>query len=270
MRGYVKSERKLVTARHHAWIQLDIPCARGLWFHLATGFKIIARMLGGEPLGQGLRGQRSLENIGFMADGEDPQDGAEPENALAGPEVPPLHDPGRLLDELSKEYYAVVGIVSGFDQRLMTIKGWSVTVSLAALGLAFQQGHYALFGLAAGTGLVFWIIDILTKRHQMRYYPRMRDIEVAASKLNNVKLRDGKVLSAPRVDWTWLLPGKRSKRDWRHDPPGERTQKEIRQMLRRAPWMGNVMLPHLVAVVLGLVLFFLAVFNVHGLAALKP
>jgi hypothetical protein len=187
----------------------------------------------------------------------------------AAPQVPPLHDPGRLLDELSKEYYAVVGIVSAFDQRLMTIKGWSVTVSLAALGLAFQQGHYALFALAAGTGLVFWIIDILTKRHQMRYYPRMRDIEVAAFQLNNVKV-DGKVLSAPRVDWTWSLPRRRSKPDWRDDPPKKRTQQELRQMLRRAPWMGNVMLPHVVAIVLGIALFIAAVRNVPGLATLKP
>jgi hypothetical protein len=35
--------------RHHAGIQLDVRCARGLRFHLATGFKIIAKMLGGSP-----------------------------------------------------------------------------------------------------------------------------------------------------------------------------------------------------------------------------
>src|SRR5215218_6289591 len=110
----------------------------------------------------------------------------------------PSHDPDRLLDDLSKEYYAIVDVVTGFDQRLMTVKGWSVTLSLAALGLAFQQGHYALFGLAAGTGLAFWIVEALTKRHQLRYYARMRDIEVASLQLNNIKLDDGTVLSAPR------------------------------------------------------------------------
>jgi hypothetical protein len=152
----------------------------------------------------------------------------------------------------------------------MTIKGWSVTISLAALGLAFQQGHYALFALAAGTGLAFWMVEARIKRHQLRYYARMRDIEVTAFQLNNVKLDNGKVLSAPRIDWIWSLPGKRSDPDWRNDPPNERTQAEIRETLRGAPWLGSVMLPHVVAVVLGLVLFFLAVFNVPGLAALDP
>jgi hypothetical protein len=38
--------------RHHAGVQLDIRCARGLWFHLATGLKIIAAMLGGRTLSQ--------------------------------------------------------------------------------------------------------------------------------------------------------------------------------------------------------------------------
>jgi hypothetical protein len=36
-------------ARHHAGVQLDIRCARGLWFHSATGLKIIAVMLGRRP-----------------------------------------------------------------------------------------------------------------------------------------------------------------------------------------------------------------------------
>jgi hypothetical protein len=41
----------------------------------------------------------------------------------------------------------------------MVIKGWSATLCLAALGLGFQQGHYALFALAAGTGLAFWYLE---------------------------------------------------------------------------------------------------------------
>ena len=101
----------------------------------------------------------------------------------------PEHDPERLLDDLNKEYYAIVDAVSGFDQRSMTIKGWSVTLSLVGLGLGFQQGHYALFALAAGTALAFWYLDALNKRYQLRHYSRMRDIEVAAHSLNNVNLQ---------------------------------------------------------------------------------
>ena len=79
---------------------------------------------------------------------------AEHENTDDRPKALPLHD--RLLDDMNKEYYAIVEVVSGFDQRLMTIKGWSVTVSLAALALAFQIGHYALLALAAATAGGFW------------------------------------------------------------------------------------------------------------------
>ena len=32
--------------------------------------------------------------------------------------------------------------VANFDQRLLTIKGWDVTFSLAAIALGFQQNQY--------------------------------------------------------------------------------------------------------------------------------
>ena len=49
----------------------------------------------------------------------------------------------------------------------MTVKGWSVTLSLAGLGLGFQQGHYALFALAAATALAFWFIEGQMKTQTM-------------------------------------------------------------------------------------------------------
>lgn len=184
-------------------------------------------------------------------------------------ETIPRRESERLLDDLSKEYYALLEIISGYDQRLMIVKGWSVTLSLAALGLGFQQGHYALFALAAGTGLAFWYLETLMKRHQMRYYTRMRDIEVAAFQLNNVEIDAGTVLSAPRIDWCWSLPGRRSEPDWRHHPPSPRTQENVRRLLRRAPWMPHVSLPHLAAVILGIALFIAAAGHVTGFDTLK-
>ena len=58
----------------------------------------------------------------------------------------PALDPKLLLlhDDLSKEYYAILDVVSNYDGWLLIVKGWSVTLSLAALGLAVQQRHYAL------------------------------------------------------------------------------------------------------------------------------
>lgn len=60
--------------------------------------------------------------------------------------------------------YRALGIL-GVDQ------GLGVTLSLASLGLGFQQDHYGLFLIAAVSGLAFWMVEA-TKGHQMRYYPR--------------------------------------------------------------------------------------------------
>jgi hypothetical protein len=52
----------------------------------------------------------------------------------------PAPDPGLLLrEDLSKEYYALVNLVSNYDGWLLIVKGWSVTLSLTGLGLGFQQ-----------------------------------------------------------------------------------------------------------------------------------
>ena len=91
-----------------------------------------------------------------------------------------------LREDLSKEYYAILGVVSSYDGWLLIVKGWSVTLSLAGLGLGFQQRHFALFALAALTGAAFWYLDGLMKGYQYRYYVRMREIEYTAYLINRV------------------------------------------------------------------------------------
>ena len=105
------------------------------------------------------------------------------------------------------------------------------------------------------------------KRHQIRYYARMRDIEVAAFHLNRLELGD-QLVSATRVDWYWGFTGRGD--DHRSDAPTRRTSKNVRGMLVRAPWMPHVLLPHMVAVVLGVALFIAAVMEVSGLDQLHP
>ncbi len=174
-----------------------------------------------------------------------------------------------LRSDLSAEYYALLDVVSAFDQRLIVVKGWSVTLSLATLGIGFQQGQPALFGLAAATALVFWVLDALTKRHQMRYYARMRDIEVAAAHLNRLQLEgDGLppiTTSAPLIDWSWGFPGRPDEGDWRDQSPSRRTADNVRRNLRRAPWMAHVALPHVLAVFLGVALMVGAAAGIPGL-----
>jgi hypothetical protein len=61
-------------------------------------------------------------------------------------------------------------------------------LSLAGLGLGFQTGHLAIFGLSAVTADAFWFLDGLMKGYQCRYYVRMRDIEYSAHLINSVQL----------------------------------------------------------------------------------
>lgn len=58
-------------------------------------------------------------------------------------------DGDQLHNDLIEEYYKLTDIVTAFDQRLLTIKGWGVTLSLFSLGLGFQNDHYGLFLVAA-------------------------------------------------------------------------------------------------------------------------
>jgi hypothetical protein len=183
-----------------------------------------------------------------------------------------------LREDLSKEYYALLGVVSSYDGWLLVVKGWSVTLSLAALGLGFQQRHYALFALAALTGAAFWYLDGLMKGFQQRYYVRMREIEYTAYLINRVPLGGkygDKQISAPRIDMTWGFKGYRVVAhtprgdDWRADEPWRREPQEIHSALRRRFWLSNVAMPHVLAVVLGSALFIAAALHAPGFDQLR-
>lgn len=182
------------------------------------------------------------------------------------PGISPRQD--ALREDLNKEYYALMGVVSDYDGRFMIIKGWSVTLSLAALGIGFQQGHYALFGLGAATALAFWSLEILMKGYQMRSYSRMRDIELAAYHINAVELENLGLVSAPRVDMSWGYRGQA--RDWRIDAPKRRNAASIRRQRWLRFVMPNVWLPHAVAALLGVYLFVAAVSDAAWLGSMEP
>jgi hypothetical protein len=184
------------------------------------------------------------------------------------PRVPPDQAVEAFRQDAKAEYYAILDVITGFDQRVMIVKGWSVTLSLAALGLGFQQGHYALFALAGATGLAFWLVDTLLKWHQMGYYSRMRDIEVTSFHLNHLTV-GGVEVSSPRIDWYWGFRGAPGSDDWRDAEPRRRTAEEIRRTLGSAPWQPHVLLPHAVAVLIGLLLFVAAAANISGLDQLE-
>ena len=156
-----------------------------------------------------------------------------------------------LRTAMTAEYFAIFTVVNQFDDRFMLVKGWSVTLSLTALGLGFINDHYGLFLLAVLSSLGFWLVEASMKKHQMRYYARMRDIEVAAYDLNHQLLGQHQ-FSSPKVDWWWSFGIKD-----RPVEPVRRTEQDVAEMMRNGPWMVWVLFPHAVAFVAGVVLFWM-------------
>lgn len=154
-------------------------------------------------------------------------------------------------EALDKEYYEILKIVGEFDGRLMTVKGWGVTLSLAALAWGFQYGHYGLFLVATLSGFGFWLIEGAMKRHQMRYSLRMREIEVL--QYERISGDDAKAFSSPRIDSSWSYAGAlyAGKLIAETAPVPVRGP---RNSYRFAWFFPHVFLPHLLSVVAGLVL----------------
>ena len=96
----------------------------------------------------------------------------------------------------------------------------------------------------------------------------MRDIEVAAFALNAVELGDLGHVSAPRIDMSWGYRGQEP--DWRTEAPQRRTPAKIQSLLRLRWLMPHVLLPHLIAVLLGAALFWAAAAGWSWLAPLEP
>ncbi len=165
----------------------------------------------------------------------------------------------QLRKDLLAEYFKVYEAVMEFDKRLLTVKGWGVTLSLAALAWGFEKGHYGLFLVGALSGAGFWAIEAVFKRYQMRAYVRMREIEVVCYELFAEPGTNGSKVSAPQIDWYWF----QAQSYFRGERTGPLPAPQRFQKMRRygLTWLyGGVMFPHVISVLAGVILFFLS----HG------
>jgi hypothetical protein len=78
---------------------------------------------------------------------------------------------------LAQEYLHLQGVIEGFDAKALTIKAWSVTFSLAALGAAYAAKAPAIFAVASFSALLFWLLEGYWKTFQYAYYQRNGELE---------------------------------------------------------------------------------------------
>jgi len=164
------------------------------------------------------------------------------------------------IEFIREEYFALMRAVSQFDDRFLVIKGWSVTFSFALIVSAVMKKIKLLFLVAALSAVSFWMLEASMKMHQMRYYPRMRQIETALNSGDETKLR------GPAVDWGWQAAGKLlvGERTVLGSPVSESRSTGNRweaaltslKLWLRAAFFPHVWLPYVVPFSFGLALFF--------------
>jgi hypothetical protein len=137
-------------------------------------------------------------------------------------------------DEFVKEEYLhLQNVIENFDQKSLTIKSWSVTVSMAGIVSAFTQKNPYILLLSAGASLLFWIIEGLWKSFQHAHYPRVKDIE---QYYKSGKSAVG--FSAPDITNSWTDNWNKGK-----------------GKLLRLLWYPHILLPHVLVTLAGIVLW---------------
>jgi hypothetical protein len=96
--------------------------------------------------------------------------------------------------ELLSEYYKLIDILQGYDAHFLSIKTWGVTLSSAALGLAFVQSSAPSFGIAFLLSLAFWLTEARYKLLQLNHTYRVAQLEDALSK--GVEMPTPRILGA--------------------------------------------------------------------------
>ena len=103
---------------------------------------------------------------------------------------------------LRQEYFHLQNTVESFDEKSLTIKTWSVTLSMAGIGAAFTAKVELLLLLSAGASLLFWLIDTSWKTFQQANYHRIRKIEdYMRGNIPDEKFNSPNITTAWSVGW---------------------------------------------------------------------
>lgn len=83
------------------------------------------------------------------------------------------------IELLKAEYFKLQDFYESFDSKIQTIKGWSVTISIAAITFGFTNKNEYIWLFASFSALVFWIMEAKWKAFQYYHHGRIAEIENA-------------------------------------------------------------------------------------------
>jgi hypothetical protein len=101
---------------------------------------------------------------------------------------------------LKDEYLLLQRFYEDFDTRVLTIKGWSATIGIAAIGVGFYQSTYVWL-FAAGASLAFWFLEALWKSFQYCHGPRIEQIERAFRDEDFANVRPFQIYTSWNAAW---------------------------------------------------------------------
>lgn len=133
---------------------------------------------------------------------------------------------------LKDEYLHLQSVIESFDGRMLTIKAWSVSFSLAAFGGAFATHSAEVLLIASLSAAMFWLIEGFWKTFQYAHYNR-------AVKIEQYFTGQADDLVPMQIGSSWQKQWKRGGR---------------RRLMKVMAW-PHVYLPHGVVFVLGIVLY---------------
>ena len=154
---------------------------------------------------------------------------------------PPMTD-DQLNAALQAEYLHIQKTIEDFDGRALTIKTWSVTFGLAATAGAFASHAPIVFLVASVSAGLFWFLETAWKKFQLAYYTRSEQIEKHFRGENQLK-------HPFQIGASWY-------KTW---------SKMVTAEVRRVALWSHVALPHAFVLLLGVVLYILAM-----VGAFKP
>lgn len=139
---------------------------------------------------------------------------------------------------LKDEYAALYNMIDSFDDKTLTIKTWSVTVSMSGIGVAFLSHAPSLLVLSALSAMMFWIIEAKWKIFQGHYFARISEIESYFEGIQSS-----------------IVPFQISA-SWERQDKNKSLAKFVKKF-----FFFNVMLPHAIVFLCGAILFILSLFG---------